>query len=59
MAKNTSPSRRGRRVTTPTRRPAAPEERYWRTRLILEYVRLGIEVVLRAVGEAARTFWIR
>lgn len=59
MAKNTPRNRRGRRATTAARHPAASEDRYWRTRLVLEYVRLGIEVVLRAAGEAARTFWGR
>lgn len=59
MAKNTPRNRRGHRATTAPRRPAAAEDRYWRTRLVLEYVRLGIEVALRAAGEAVRTFWIR
>lgn len=59
MAKNTPRNRRGRRATTVTPRPAVAEDRYWRTRLVLEYVRLGVEVVLRAAGEAARTFWGR
>lgn len=59
MAKNTPRNRRERRAATATRRPAAAEDRYWRTRLVLEYVRLGAEIGLRAAGEAARTFWIR